>query len=418
VNPDEIVAMGAALQGAILKGISKDVLLLDVTPLSLGVKTYGGAFTRVIEANTTIPTTRSLVFSTVEDMQEEVEISVYQGEHEAAEKNKLLGKFTLTGIKPGPRGSPRIEVTFSYNINGILKVSAVDLSTKSQNEVVVSQSGLLSKETIDRLRQGVEKYKESDSERKELIKKKNDILRVAYFLKKNLGNVDCGLETENLCKSLIEEAETAVEKENVEEMEKILDKLTELHGALGLLEDKKFPKTNEIESKKTRETVRAEEEKLNIKENFQEKEIKDKDLEKEALEHIQSIEKYMQRLTLEPEIIDDCSFTIQKARQSIAAGDNEGLQKIVRGLKEMDYNLGLIATYSVDGDGKSGLPDFDTHKLRRSLTGFDTQKVQIGVTGIEEKKKESEEKEGSFDLNMFDDIKFKKGDTKPIKIRK
>ncbi len=132
VNPDEIVAMGAAAQGSIIKGDSKDILLLDVTPLGMGVKTFGGAFTRVINANTTIPVSRSLIFSTVEDNQTEVDIQIYQGEREIAEENKLLGKFTLLDVKRAPRGVPRIEVTFSININGIMNVQAMDLSIKKQ----------------------------------------------------------------------------------------------------------------------------------------------------------------------------------------------------------------------------------------------------------------------------------------------
>ena len=166
VNPDEIVAMGAATQGSIIKGESKDILLLDVTPLSLGVKTYGGVFTRIIKANTTIPVSRSLIFSTVEDNQNEVDIHIYQGEREIAEENKSLGKFTLLDIKPAPRGVPRIEVTFNINVNGMLKVGAVDLSSKNKKEILITQSGLLSEAEVEKFKKEAEKYRGTGSEEK------------------------------------------------------------------------------------------------------------------------------------------------------------------------------------------------------------------------------------------------------------
>ncbi|MCI0471857.1 MAG: Hsp70 family protein, partial [Candidatus Aminicenantes bacterium] len=315
-------------------------------------------------------------------------------------------------------GSPRIEVTFSYNINGIVKVTAVDLSTKSKNEVIVSQSGLLSKETIDNLRQDAEKYKRSDSERKELIKKKNDILRVAYFLKKNLGNAGCDQNMAKICNSLITRAEAAVEKEIADEMDKILNKLMEMQQILGLLGGKKPQAVKEIEVEKPRATGLVGEERFDIKEELMAKKIRDMNLEKEALDHIQSIEKYMRILTLEQEIADDCSHTINKGRQVLASGDNDELGAITRELKEMDYNLGLIATYSIDENSASGVHDFDTHKLRRSLTGVDTQKLRLEADGIEKRKKETGDKEERFDLDMFDNITFKEGDTKPIKIKR
>ncbi len=190
INPDEIVAMGAAMQGAVIKGDSREILLLDVTPLSLGVKTYGGAFTRVVNANTTIPLTRSLVFSTAEDNQTEVDIHIYQGEREIAEENKFLGKFTLLDIKPAPRGTPRIEVTFNTNINGILKVTACDLSTKNSKEVVISQSSLLNEQEIEKMKKEAEKNQQEDQKRRKLIKKRNNLVTLSHSLKKIRENSD------------------------------------------------------------------------------------------------------------------------------------------------------------------------------------------------------------------------------------
>ena len=446
INPDEIVAMGAALQGAIVKGISKDVLLLDVTPLSLGVKTFGGAFTRVIDANTTIPTNRSLVFSTVEDNQDEVEISVYQGEREVVEENKLLGKFTLTGIKPAPRGVPRIEVSFSYNINGILKVSAMDLSTKSKNEVVVSQSGLLSKEKIAKLKDNAEKFKESDVEQKNLIKKKNEILRSAYSLKKHLKSSAIDRDTSKLCKTLIEKAEVAVEEENHEGMENVLNELDEMNKNLELVPGNLPAESREIQlPAMVREAGLIDEERFDIKDDFKgrviskrsdkelikeekaeekkvekivkEKKISDKEMEAGSLDYIRSIERHLQTLELEPEIVNDCTYTIKKAARIIKEGDSSELESAFQDLKEMDYNLALISTYSVEENLKSGVPEFDTQKLKKGLPGFDTQKVPVGLADIGEIKKTGKEETG-FNLKMYDSIAFKKDDTKPVKIPK
>jgi molecular chaperone DnaK len=228
VNPDEIVAMGAAAQGSIIKGDSKDILLLDVTPMSLGVKTFGGAFTRIINANTTIPVSRSLVFSTVEDNQAEVDIEVYQGEREIAEENKLLGKFTLLDIKRAPRGVPRIEVTFSININGIMNVSTIDLSTKNKKEILISQSGLLSKEEVERLREEAKKLSDVDLKKREAIFKKNKLINQIYSLNQLSRGSGLPGEIKGEIASLIREAEREVEKENVPAMEIIEKKMFEL----------------------------------------------------------------------------------------------------------------------------------------------------------------------------------------------
>ena len=167
VNPDEAVSIGAAYQGGIISGDVKDVILLDVTPLTLGIETMGGVLTPLITRNTTIPTTKSQIFSTAADNQPAVDIMVYQGERPMARDNKLLGHFQLSGIKPAPRGTPRIEVTFNIDVNGIVKVSAKDLDTQKEQQITINDSNGLSKEEIDRMVREAEANKEADNKRKE-----------------------------------------------------------------------------------------------------------------------------------------------------------------------------------------------------------------------------------------------------------
>lgn len=174
VNPDEAVAIGAAIQGAVLTGDVKDVLLLDVTPLSLGIETMGGVFTRLIHRNTTIPTKKSQVFSTAADSQTKVGITILQGEREMAADNKKLGDFELGGIPPAPRGHPQIEVTFDIDANGILNVSAKDKSTGKAQSVTVRSSGGLSDAQVEQMVQDAEQSKEADQRRREIIDLKND----------------------------------------------------------------------------------------------------------------------------------------------------------------------------------------------------------------------------------------------------
>jgi molecular chaperone DnaK len=173
VNPDEAVAIGAAIQGGVLAGDVTDVLLLDVTPLSLGIETLGGVFTKLITRNTTIPTKKSQVFSTAADGQTQVEIKVFQGEREMAIDNKILGQFQLVGIPPAPRGVPQIEVTFDIDANGIVNVSARDKGTGKEQQIVIQSSGGLSKDEIENMVRNAEKYAEEDKKRKEQVEAVN-----------------------------------------------------------------------------------------------------------------------------------------------------------------------------------------------------------------------------------------------------
>jgi molecular chaperone DnaK len=187
VNPDEVVAIGAAVQGAVLKGDVKDVLLLDVTPLSLGIETLGGVFTRLIERNTTIPTKKSQVFSTADDNQTAVTIKVYQGEREMAADNKLLGQFDLVGIPPAPRGVPQIEVTFDIDANGIVSVSAKDKATGKEQQIRIQASGGLSESDIQRMVKEAEANAEADKKRRETVELRNHCDAMIHQVERNLA---------------------------------------------------------------------------------------------------------------------------------------------------------------------------------------------------------------------------------------
>jgi molecular chaperone DnaK len=186
VNPDEVVAVGAAIQGAVLAGEMKDVVLLDVTPLSLGIETLGGVFTRLIEKNTTIPTRRSQVFTTAADSQPSVEVKVHQGEREIAAHNRFLGTFTLAGIPPAPRGIPQIEVTFDIDANGILNATAADLATKREQSITITGSSNLSDDEIQRMNREAEEHADEDKRKREVAEARNEADSLVYHVEKSL----------------------------------------------------------------------------------------------------------------------------------------------------------------------------------------------------------------------------------------
>jgi len=235
VNPDEVVAMGAAIQAGVLQGDVKDVLLLDVTPLSLGIETLGGVFTKLIERNTTVPTKKSQVFSTAEDNQNAVTIRVFQGEREMAADNKLLGQFDLVGIPPAPRGTPQIEVTFDIDANGIVNVSAKDKSTGKEQQIKIQASGGLSDDEIDKMVKDAEANAETDKKKREEVDVKNQADSLVFQVEKNLKEHGDKISSED--KSKIEtdlnDLKEAVEKNDLDLIKTKTQELTQSSMKMG-----------------------------------------------------------------------------------------------------------------------------------------------------------------------------------------
>jgi molecular chaperone DnaK len=235
VNPDEVVAIGAAVQAGVLQGDVKDVLLLDVTPLSLGIETLGGVFTRMIDRNTTIPTKKSQTYSTAEDNQNAVTIRVFQGEREMAADNKLLGQFDLIGIPPAPRGVPQIEVTFDIDANGIVNVSAKDRGTGKEQQIKIQASGGLSDNDIDQMVKDAEKFAEEDKKRREAAEAKNNAEGLIHSTERQLeehgDKVDASLKSE--IETAVAEAKTAVESNDAQAMTDKAQALAQVAMKLG-----------------------------------------------------------------------------------------------------------------------------------------------------------------------------------------
>jgi molecular chaperone DnaK len=235
VNPDEVVAIGAAVQAGVLQGDVKDVLLLDVTPLSLGIETLGGVFTRLIDRNTTIPAKKSQVFSTAEDNQTAVTIRVFQGEREMASDNKLLGQFDLVGIPPAPRGMPQVEVTFDIDANGIVNVTAKDKATNKEQQIRIQASGGLSDADIDKMVKDAEVHAAEDKKRRELVDAKNQGEAMVHSAEKSVA--EYGDKVSSADKSAIEAAvvalKSALEGDDVEAIKARTNDLVQASMKLG-----------------------------------------------------------------------------------------------------------------------------------------------------------------------------------------
>ncbi len=275
VNPDEVVADGAAIQAGVLQGDVKDVLLLDVTPLSLGIETLGGVFTRLIERNTTIPTKKSQVFSTAEDSQSAVTIRVFQGEREMAADNKLLGQFDLVGIPPAPRGVPQIEVTFDIDANGIVQVSAKDKATNKEQQIRIQASGGLNESDIEKMVKEAEENAESDKKRREAVEKRNQAEALIHSTEKSVAEFGNDLPEDERSKieTAIAELKSAMEGDDAKAISDKTQELAQVSMKLGEMAYRKAQEESSSESTgdHSPETVDAEVMDLEIEDDEQNK---------------------------------------------------------------------------------------------------------------------------------------------------
>ncbi len=278
VNPDEVVAAGAAVQGAVLGGEAKDILLLDVTPLSLGIETLGSIAHKLIEKNTTIPTKKTDVFTTAEDNQQSVEIHILQGEREMAQDNRTLGRFTLTGIPPSPRGVPQVEVTFDIDANGILNVSAKDKATSKQQAITITSSSGLSEEEIDQMIKDAEKNREEDKKKKDAIENKNKLDQLAYGLEK-LVKENKDKIPEDMVSEVDESVKSAKEAVKSEDNDRILEEIEKINKLTSKLSTELYKTADAQAEQQPQDTKEAEEKKEEPKTSSEEGEVIDAEYE-------------------------------------------------------------------------------------------------------------------------------------------